>query len=237
MNRYTLVYLIGGGMLAFFLALPITGLVAFFVPPVHTRRWLVLAAALFPFFLLFWIFAASSISSTVYENYLNRADGFGEIWHAPLPNGYSILFIKDSRSGAELAPTDSTEGMIFSGGVVTGVSQLQISGPYIFGISTASADDLFFTAPKYPKGTYFLLDTRTNKPKTFSSAPALLEQIKSVGVSQLNLESATTVYDRYFDHWFKYVSDAMLLIPPLSALLLLVFWGWRMRKSAVSPSV
>src|SRR5262245_19555700 len=63
------------------------------------RKWLVIAASVFPFVCLGWAGVIFVFQAIVNETVLHRDAGLGDTWKCPLPNGYAILMIDTTEHG------------------------------------------------------------------------------------------------------------------------------------------
>ena len=195
------------------------------------RKRIVRNAGLFPFGCLLWAGFVFIFQGYINDEYLHRDVGLGDSWSCPLPNGYALLMVDVDDSGSVYNP--KTQGEYGSVGdrndAVLGVTQLQISGPNIFG----ARDSRWFG--KVDQGVvadhYFLLDTRVGQHTDFDNEEALRAEAAKLGVT-VNLEPISKVYRRYRYTWFDVLAAALLLGPILVAGGWLLFSALRLRSAA-----
>jgi hypothetical protein len=63
------------------------------------RKWLLVAASLFPFVCLAWAGGIFVFQAVVNEMVFHRDPGLGDSWNCRLPNGYAILMIDVTDQG------------------------------------------------------------------------------------------------------------------------------------------
>jgi hypothetical protein len=193
------------------------------------RRRAIILASLFPFACLGWAGVVFTFQALVNEGVLHRDPSLGDALHCPLPNGYEILMIDVTDYGWVYNP--KTQGN--SGGVgeqedaIYGVRSLQIAGPYIIGgVDEGEPPDVGSTK----LDSYFVLDARTGKRTTLPNYDALSNAARQLEI-QLNLEPIRTIYWRYRFTLFDVFVGVLFCGPVLTALLLIIRWVMRLRKT------
>jgi hypothetical protein len=114
---------------------------------------------------------------------------------------------------------------------VSGVRELQVAGPFIYG-GIDSDYSKHFGQPSASVNRYFVLDTQTGKHVDFDTEGKLRDAASRSG-AQLRLEPVFDVYRRYRFTWFDYVAGALLIAFPISGVYVLVTRIVRIRRSGV----
>jgi hypothetical protein len=94
------------------------------------------------------------------------------------------------------------------------VRQLQLSGPYLLG-GADSRNSSHLGGENLSIDSWFLLDTRTGKSRTFSNKNDLQATAVQAGIT-LNLDPIYSIYSRYRFTWFDIVTAVALFLPPSS---------------------
>lgn len=195
------------------------------------RKRVILAAILFPFACMGWMFGVFGFQAVINGVFLHRDVGLGDAWECPLPNGYAVLMIDTPDEGFVYNPaTQSGEGVGEQDDAVGGVRLLQVSGPYVFGGTDTQSFDRVNTASNGRVDSYFVLDTRTGKHVVVPSYDALQRAALAAGIA-LRLEDIGAVYRRYRFTWFDMLAGILFIGPPLLAFVFLARWIIRVRRT------
>jgi hypothetical protein len=183
-------------------------------------------ASLLPFVCLAWAGAIFVIQAVVNTTLLHRDLGLGDSSYCPLPNGYALLMIDVNDEGTVYNPKTQPREVVGSKeDSVSGVRELQIAGPYIFGaIDSDYAKHFGQGSPSVDR--YFVLDTQKGKQFGFDSEGKLRDAASKSG-TQLRLEPVFDIYRRYRFTWFDYTMGTLLIAFPIfgaAALLRRVVW-------------
>jgi hypothetical protein len=199
------------------------------------RQKIIRNAMLFPVGCLAWAALVFIFQGFVNSEHLHRDIGLGDSFYCPLPNGYSLLMIDVEDQGEVFNP--KTQGEFGETGdqsdAVLGVTQLQISGPDIFGVRDSQWSGNL--GQRASVNRYFLLDTRGGRHIDLDSEGALQAEASKRGVS-LKLEPISTVYRRYRYTWFDAVAGVLLIAPILLVAVYLFLSAMRLRASKILPS-
>lgn len=220
---------VAGLVLASLSAGALAGIAAFMTRGVRrSGRKLILASALLPFGCLVWAGVVFVFQAVINEELMHRDVGLGDGWYAPLPNGYEVCFIDVTDQGSigrvarsELGCTNSPP--------ISGARSLQVAGPYLLG----AADGNWFQHLGHQTSVvdqYFILDTRDGKKSVFTGLDQLRTDAAKLGIS-VHLEPIYSVYSRYRFTWFDILAGCLLVLPPLGALAMLVYWVIRLRRT------
>jgi hypothetical protein len=195
------------------------------------RRSAILAAAALPFLCFAWAGAVFVFQAIVNEAVFHRDPGLGDAWETPLPNGYALLMIDETDHGSVYNPkTQVPGGVSEQEDAPFGVRVLQVQGRYIIGGLDSKAG-AWSNTNDTRVDSYFLLDTQSSRRTNFPTYDALLQAASQVGI-QPHLEPIAKVYSDYRFTWFDKVSAFLFFVPPLIALILLIWWVLRLRKTA-----
>ena len=192
------------------------------------RNAFLTAAFLFSFICLVWGGAVFVFQAIINEGFLNRDLGVGDTWHAPLTNGYQVMFIDLTDHGIVYNPTTqpSDSGVVNKEDAVDQVQQLQVANQYILGARSSCVS----CVDAGPIDNWFILDTQTNKRESFDSLDGLKTAAARVGVP-INLEPIYSVYSRYRFTWFDVFVGVLFVAPPIAGFMVLLVWLRRVRRT------
>jgi hypothetical protein len=172
-----------------------------------------------PFLLIPWVLLAFIAYSYANGIIFHRDNGMGIDVHVPLPDGYILGYV-NYDIGSTLTPETIFGSFPNPGpGAITGVTGLQVTGPYILG-SRDVPPPTRFDDWRSAESKYFLIDTRTRSVASFPTLDDLRNASASRGIN-LSLEMPPDVYSRYRRTWFDWsfpVVSALGLIALLSSL-------------------
>ena len=225
-----------GTILSGIASIVLGGSTALLTKKVHRwRRTTILMAAALPFLCLAWAGGVFIFQAIINEALFHRDPGLGDAWETPLPNGYALLMIDETDQGSVYNPkTQVPGGVSEQEDAPFGVRVLQVQGRYIIG----GLDSKAFGSSNENKtrvDSYFLLDTQSSKRTNYPTYDALFQAATQVGI-QPKLEPIAKVYSDYRFTWFDVVSAVLYFVPPLLALLVLIWWVLRLRKIAGASS-
>jgi hypothetical protein len=203
----------------------------------RNRKLCIIASIVFPFacvaFAGGWFVVYATINYVVFD----RDPMLGDSWETPLPNGYALMMIDTTDQGTVYNPKTQSDKGIVTGrdDAIFGVRQLQVADKLIFG----ARDSGYFGRIGQESrlvDSYFELDTTRKTHTEFKVESDLRQRAASQGV-RLNLREFDSVFRDYRTTWFDYAAAAILLLVPAIALLFLVRWIWRVRRSTVSLAI
>jgi hypothetical protein len=190
----------------------------------------VLFASILPFACLIWAAAIFVFQAAVNTTLLHRDLGLGDASYCPLPNGYALLMIDVNDQGTVYNPkTQPGDAVGDQDDAISGVRELQIVGPYIFG-GFDSDYSKHFGQNSPSANRYFLLDTRKGKQVDFDTEGQLRDAASRSG-AQLRLEPVFDVYRRYRFTWFDYIVGVLLIAFPIFGVAVLLRRIVRIRSS------
>jgi hypothetical protein len=187
-------------------------------------------ASLLPFGCLVWAAAIFVFQAVVNTTLLHRDLGLGDSSYCPLPNGYALLMIDVNDQGTVYNP--KTQPGVAVGDqedAISGVRELQIAGPYIFG-GFDSDYSKHFGQDSPSVNRYFVLDTQRGKQVDFDTEGKLRDAASRSG-AQLRLEPVFDVYRRYRFTWFDYMTGVILIAFPIFGVAVLLRRIARIRSS------
>jgi hypothetical protein len=173
-------------------------------------------ATFLPFVCLVWVVAIFVFQAVVNTSFLHRDPGLGDSSYCPFPNGYALLMIDVSDQGTVYNPkTQPGDTVSDQEDAISGVRELQIAGPYLFGgIDSEYAKHFGQEGPRVNR--YFVLDTRTGKHLDLDTEHQLGDFAARSG-TRLILEPVFDVYRRYRFTWFDYVACVLMIAFPILA--------------------
>jgi hypothetical protein len=185
-------------------------------PYKSARKNTVRLATFLPFACIAWAGGIFVFQAVVNTSLLHRDLGLGDSSYCPLPNGYKLLMIDVSDQGTVYNPkTQPGDTVGDQEDAISGVRELQIAGPFIFGgIDSEYAKHFGQEAPKVNR--YFVLDTQTGKHLDFDTKGQLGDAAARSG-TKLLLEPVFDVYRRYRYTWFDYIAGVLLIAFPILA--------------------
>jgi hypothetical protein len=139
------------------------------------------------------------------------------------------MMIDTTDQGAVYNPqTQSNGSVVERNDAVLGVRQLQIRDNLILG----ARDSGYFSrigesAKEVDK--WFELDTMSKTHIEFASLEELQREAGAKGI-QLKLREFQSVFSDYRTTWFDYLAFAFLFLTPLTGLLILLAWVWKLRR-------
>lgn len=228
-----LLWLVVGTVLTAIGAATLAGITALLTRGVtNGRRRIIIAAALFPFVCLCWAGVIFVFQAVVNEGLLHRDLGLGDTWHAPLPNGYQIMMIDVTDQGMVYNPkTQPGSGVGEREDAVAGVRSVQVAGRYILGAAdTKSFEHLGKDIDQVD--VYLILDTQLGNQARFQSYDALRHTALGLGIEP-NLQPINTVYSKFRFSWFDVFAGILFCVPPIIAVLILIRWIARLRRTRV----
>jgi hypothetical protein len=156
--------------------------------PLRSAREDVLrSASLFPLACLLWAVAIFVFQGVVNTAFLHRDPGLGDSSYCPLPNGDTLLMIDVSDQGTVYRSTaQPRESVGDHDDAISGVREMQIAGPYIFG-GFDSDYSRHFGEGSSGVNRYFVIDTRAGERLNFDTEVQLINHASSLG-TQLDLE-------------------------------------------------
>lgn len=227
-----LIWAVVGTLLACIGAVTFGGATALFTRrATRGRRYVIIAASLFPFVCLAWGAGIFVFQAVVNEGLLQRDLGLGDTWHAPLPNDYQVMMIDDTDRGWVYNPRTqfSSFGVVEQEDAVAGVTNLQVVNQYVLGATNAESWS-HSGKDSSQVSAYFLLDTATGKRTQFQNYEELRGRALELSIDP-NLQPINTVYSKYRFSWFDVFAGSLFLIPPLIGGLLLIGWIVRVRRT------
>lgn len=226
-----IVYAIVLTLAATVLAAVLGGITFFVIPRAGLRRRIAMGVAmLFPFGCVAYAGAWFVGYALINVGIFHRDAGLGDGWYTPLPNGYGLMMIDVTGQGTVYNPKTQPKGV----GVVStpddefGVRKLQVAGNLIFG----ARDSHYFRhlgEGSTAVDRWFELNTKTGSRVEYSSLGALRESAAAQGV-RLHLRDFYAVYSQYRFTWFDALAALILVVVPLGAFSLLVWWIWGIRR-------
>jgi hypothetical protein len=198
-------------------------------PHKSARENAVRFATFLPFACLAWAGAIFVLQAVVNTSFLHRDLGLGDSSYCPLPNGYTLLMIDVSDQGTVYNPKTQPGNTVGDQeDAISGVRELQIAGPYIFGgVDSEYAKHFGHEAPRVNR--YFVLDTQTGKHLDFDAEGQLGDAAARSG-TQLRLEPVFDVYRRYRFTWFDYIAGGLVIAFPILAAAALLRRIFRIRS-------
>jgi len=194
------------------------------------RRALIIAACVLPFACSGWAAVLFLFQAVVNEGLLHRDLGLGDSWHAPIPNGYEILFIDVTDCGWIYSPkTQLTPNVVSEQeDAVANVRKIQIANQYILGGVNSKGFSDFCIEDTID--SYFILDTSVGGKRVLTDYEALRVAALSLGI-QPHLEPIYEVYSRNRFTWFDVLVGVLFLLPPMIAFSLLIWQIFRLRRT------
>lgn len=224
---------IAGTIIAFICMLISKCIATFLLRPVNddaqqsARARIIKNAMILPFAFLIWAGFIFVFQAVINTTYLDRDIGIGDSSYCPLPNGYSILMIDVGDEGTIMRGPDASEAS--QSGALSGVRELQIEGPNIFG-GRDSQSFQHFVKDNPALDSFFALDTRTGRLNDFKTQDALRVFTSQSGAT-LRLEPISKIYTRYRFTWFDLLVALLLFLPPAIAVALILRSIIRLRQA------
>jgi hypothetical protein len=226
-----IVYAFGGAVAATIGCLVLRRVVAGFVLGAgRSRTLLIRAVTAFPFACLFWAGGVFVFSAAVNVLLLHRDVGIGDGFDCPLPNGYALSFIDRTDVGSVYYPNGRPVWSEVRENGVNDVTAMQLAGPYILASVDSHKREHFEEEHISEPDSWFLLNTKTGERTDFKTLAGLKESARRSNIA-LSLVPVGNLYSKYRFTWFDAFAGALLVVPPLIALVLLTRWTLRLRRT------
>jgi hypothetical protein len=224
-----MMYLIFGPIVATAATLALRAWILSAEDPRAKPRRAVIIATILPWAGLVWMLGILELGSAA-DVRDQRDLGYGDDFYCPIPNGYEIEMI-DLLEYAWLRerPRDHENVHVWGeeDGVLSGVIELQVEGPYILGGAIRSYEP--FERPA--KADYrFMIDTRSKALTRFGTEAELGKAAAAAGI-QLKLEPMSRVYHRYRWTSFDRMIGYLIFIPPQLVFGMLLWWLYGLREA------
>lgn len=143
-------------------------------------RWTrTLGAFVYPFIMIGYLGASFLLYAVWCEGYRKVDPGLGDCWHAPIVNGYQLVFIDIPEKGSIVSAKDMEAG--FWEANLSDISLIGTKGDLIYGVSDDSG--------------YFLFNTKDKKLKASRSKNEWQTWLTGFGLSAN--EELSKTYDLY----------------------------------------